>query len=97
VKWTIQSWGGEGSDEVVFTSTNEADTAARISGSDFAWGFGPTCGPPFVSKNAAFVFVSQPLGTNAYWNQKQKFRYSIAKKLPKVATNKERYLQRNRA
>jgi hypothetical protein len=40
-------------------------------GSDFAWGFGPACGPPFVRKNAAFVFVSQPLGTNAYWNQKQ--------------------------
>ena len=40
-------------------------------GSDFAWGFGPTCGPPFVRENAAFVFVSQPLGTNAYWNQKQ--------------------------
>ena len=39
----------------------------------------------------------QPLGTNAYWNQKQKFRYSIAKNLPKVAINKERYLQRNRA
>ena len=68
-----------------------------MKGSDFAWGFGPTCGPPFVSKNAAFVFVSQPLGTNAYWNQKQKFRYSIAKNLPKVAINKERYLQRNRA
>jgi hypothetical protein len=41
------------------------------TGSDFAWGYGPTCGAPFVRKNAAFVFVSQPLGTNAYWNQKQ--------------------------
>jgi hypothetical protein len=34
-------------------------------GSDFAWGFGPTLRPPAVRKKAAFVFVSQPLGTNA--------------------------------
>ena len=30
-------------------------------------------------------------------DKKQKFRYSIAKNLPKIATNKERYLRRNRA
>jgi hypothetical protein len=40
--------------------------------------YGPTCGPPFVRENAAFGFVSQPLGTNAYWNQKQTDRHSIA-------------------
>ena len=36
VKWTIQSWGGEGSDEVVFTSTNEADTVAAAEFDDMA-------------------------------------------------------------
>ena len=30
VKWTVQSWAGEGSDKVVFTSTNEAANVADV-------------------------------------------------------------------